>query len=200
MGTSRPVPARSVGTVFSRDGWRVSPIALAVLIVLTGWSILYELGNTVLPAIGRGAGFQGVGHDVAFGLAALLLVRRGLGGERGWALIGAGALCWAVGDVYWTDALSGLSSPPVPSWADAGYLLFCPLWFAGILSLVRQRANGAPRTLVADALAAALAAGSLSAAVVLRPVLASADGGSLAVATNVAYPLCDMLLLGLLGD
>ena len=105
MGTSRPVPARSVGTVFSRDGWRVSPIALAVLIVLTGWSILYELGNTVLPAMGRGAGFQGVGHDVAFGLAALLLVRRGLGGERGWALIGAGALCWAAGDVYWTYAL-----------------------------------------------------------------------------------------------
>ena len=198
MGTSRPVPARSVGAVFSRDGWRVSPIALAVLIVLTGWSILYELGNTVFPAMGRGAGFQGVGHDVAFGLAALLLVRRGLGGERGWALIGAGALCWAAGDVYWTYALSGLSSPPVPSWADAGYLLFCPLWFAGILSLVRQRANGAPRTLVADALAAALAVGALSAAVVLRPVLASADGGSLAVATNVAYPLCDMLLLALI--
>ena len=76
--------------------------------------------------------------------------------------------------------------------------MFCPLWFAGILSLVRQRANGAPRTLVADALAAALAVGALSAAVVLRPVLTSADGGSLAVATNVAYPLCDMLLLGLI--
>ena len=95
-------------------------------------------------------------------------------------------------------SLSNLSSPPVPSWADAGYLLFCPLAFAGILSLVRQRASGAPRTLVADALAAALAVGALSAAVVVQPVLADAEGGSLAVATNLAYPLCDMLLLGLI--
>ena len=104
-------------------------------------------------------------------------------------LIGAGAVCWAAGDVYWSVALASLSSPPVPSWADAGYLLFCPLAFAGILSLVRQRVSGAPRTLVADALAASLAVGALSAAVVLRPILANPAGGSLAVATNLAYPV-----------
>jgi hypothetical protein len=165
MGTSRSPLTRCVSLVFSRGEGQISPIALAVLFVLSGWWVLYLLGDTLFVAIGRASAFSGVGHDVAFALAALLLIRRGLGGERGWVLIGVGALRWAAGDVYWTYVLSSLRSPPAPSWADAGYLLFYPLWFAGILSLVRHRVNRAPRTLVADALAAALAAGALSAAV-----------------------------------
>jgi diguanylate cyclase (GGDEF)-like protein len=167
-------------------------------LLLSVWAIVYELGDTLLPALGRALPFAGVAPDIAFALAGLLLICRGLGGERGWALIGLGALCWAAGDVYWELRLATLSSPPVPSWADAGYLSFCPLAFAGILSLVRQRADGAPRTLVADAAAAALAVGALSAAVVVQPVIAHASGGILSVATNLAYPLCDLLLLGLI--
>jgi diguanylate cyclase (GGDEF)-like protein len=86
----------------------------------------------------------------------------------------------------------------VPSWADAGYLSFCPLAFIGILSLIRKRFTSAPKTLVADALAAALAVGALSAAIVVHPVLAHAQGGTLAIATNLAYPLVDLLLMGLI--
>jgi diguanylate cyclase (GGDEF)-like protein len=167
-------------------------------VLLSAWAIAYELGDTLLPALGRALPFAGVAPDIAFALAGLLLICRGLGGARGWALIGLGALCWAAGDVYWQLRLATLSSPPVPSWADAGYLSFCPLACAGILSLVRQRADGAPRTLVADALAATLAVGALSAAVVVQPVIAHASGGTLSVATNLAYPLCDLLLLGLI--
>ena len=173
-------------------------VVIGLLVSLTGWAAAYELGDTLASALGHLPLFRGIAHDIAFALAGALLIARGIRGERGWALIGAGALCWAAGDVYWTLSLSNLSSPPVPSWADAGYLLFCPLAFAGILSLVRQRASGAPRTLVADALAAALAAGALSAAVVVKPVLAGAEGGALAIATNLAYPVFDMLLLGLI--
>src|SRR5205823_10538063 len=122
----------------------------------------------------------------------------GLSAERAWVLIGVGALCWASGDVYWQLNLANLSSPPVPSWADAGYLSFCPLTLMGILWLVRKRASGAPRTLAADALAAALAVAALSAAIVIHPVLANATGGTLAIATNLAYPVVDLLLLGLI--
>ena len=175
-----------------------SPAIAGTLLILFAWNLAYELGDSAVPALGRTLPFQGIAHDIAFAVAAVLLIIRGLKTERGWALIGVGALCWAAGDVYWSLSLANLSSPPVPSWADAGYLSFCPLWFAGILSLVRGRAERAPRTLIADALAAALATGALSAAIVVRPVLASASGGSLAVATNLAYPLCDMLLLGLI--
>ncbi len=190
--------ARRARSVVHRGELSVPRIVVALLVLLSAWAIVYELGDTLLPALGRALPFAGVAPDIAFALAGLLLICRGLGGERGWALIGLGAVCWAAGDVYWQLRLATLSSPPVPSWADAGYLSFCPLAFAGILSLVRQRADGAPRTLVADALAATLAVGALSAAVVVEPVIAHASGGTLSVATNLAYPLCDLLLLGLI--
>ena len=169
-----------------------------MLLLLSAWSVGYELCDTLLPGLGRTVAFSGIAPDIAFATAGLMLIVRGFRGERAWSLIGVGTLCWAGGDTYWTLKLSHLSSPPVPSWADLGYLSFCPLAFAGILALVRRRASGAPRTLVADAFAAALAVGSLSAAVVVQPVLAHAAGGALAVATNMAYPVSDLLLLGLI--
>jgi diguanylate cyclase (GGDEF)-like protein len=135
---------------------------------------------------------------VAIALAGLLLILRGRRQDRGWALFGIGVLCWAAGDVYWQLELSTLSSPPVPSWADVGYLSFCPFAFAGTLSLVRGRARTASRTLIADAAAAALATGAVSAALVVEPVMARAQGGLLAIGTNLAYPVCDLSLLGLL--
>ena len=51
---------------------------------------------------------------------------------------------------------------------------------------------------MADAAAATFAVSALSAAVVLQPVFADANGGVLAVATNLAYPIFDLLLLGLI--
>jgi two-component system, cell cycle response regulator len=190
----RPPVARKIPR-----GWRrVSPAVVAVLALLGAWSVAYELADTVLPGWSATFPFRGVAPDVAFVIAGGLLVARGFCAERGWALIGVGALCWAAGDIYWTLALSDLSNPPLPSWADAGYLAFCPLAFAGIFSLVRGWTSEAPKALVADAVAAALGVGALSAAVVVQPVLASAKGGTLAITTNLAYPLVDMLLLGLI--
>jgi two-component system, cell cycle response regulator len=170
--------------------------ALASLGALSAWVLGFEL--TVAPSWNDALPFRGIALDIAFALAGLLLIARGQTRERGWILIGAGALCWAAGDVYWTLGLADLKNPPIPSWADAGYLAFCPLTFAGILALVRRRARTAPRTLAADALAAALAIGAVSAALVVQPVLATAQGGPLGVATNLAYPLTDLLLLGVL--
>ena len=78
-------------------------------------------------------------------------------------------------------------------------IAFRPFAFAGILSLVRQRMRRVPGAIAADAFAAALAATALSAALVLEPVFVHADGGRLAVITNLAYPICDLLLLGLIA-
>ena len=168
---------------------------LALLIV---WAVDYALAFTVFPGMLGAVPFRGIAPDVVFLIAAALLIWRGLGGERGWVLIGIGAVCWASGDIYWTVALGNLANPPVPSLADAGYLSFCPFAFAGILALVRQRMSGVPKALAADSAAATLAVGALGAALVVQPVVAHADGGVLAVATNLAYPISDLLLLGLI--
>jgi two-component system, cell cycle response regulator len=169
-----------------------------VLVLLALWAVTYMLAFTVFPGLLDVVPFTGIAPDVVFLIAAALLIWRGLGGERGWALIGIGALCWASGDIYWTFALGNVANPPVPSLADAGYLSFCPFAFAGILSLMRQRLSSVPKALAADSAAATLAVAALGAALVVQPVVAHADGGDLAVATNLAYPIFDLLLLGLI--
>jgi diguanylate cyclase (GGDEF)-like protein len=174
------------------------PAALGVLALLSLWAVIYELACTVFPGLRGTVPFRGIAPDVVFLIAAALLIWRGAGGERGWVLIGIGGLCWAAGDIYWTLRLGNLASPPVPSLADAGYLSFCPFAFAGILSLIRHRLSAVPKALAADSAAATLAVGAIGAAFVVQPVVAHADGGSLAVATNLAYPICDLVLLGLI--
>jgi two-component system, cell cycle response regulator len=172
--------------------------ALCVLALIGIWAVIYMLAFIVFPGLLDVVPFTGIAPDVVFLIAAALLICRGLTGERGWALIGIGAVCWASGDIYWTFALGNLANPPVPSLADAGYLSFCPFAFAGILSLVRQRMSSVPKALAADSAAATLAVGAVGAALVVQPVVAHADGGGLAVATNLAYPIFDLLLLGLI--
>lgn len=198
MRSLRAVSARGHGGFGLPRSLPLGPVATGLLALLCVWAVGYELACTAFPPLLKTPLFGGLGPDVAFFLAGLLLIARSFSAEAGWALIGLGALCWAGGDVYWQINLSNLSSPPVPSWADAGYLSFCPLTFIGILSLVRGRVTNAPKTLFADAMAAALAVAAISAAVVLQPVLAHAQGGTLAIATNLAYPVVDLLLLGLI--
>jgi diguanylate cyclase (GGDEF)-like protein len=198
MRNLRPANGRGHRGIGLLRGATFESIATVVFALLGVWAVGYELACTAAPGLLKTLPFEGIAPDIAFGLAGVLIIIRSFSAERAWALIGVGALCWAAGDVYWQLNLSQMSSPPVPSWADAGYLLFCPLTFAGILWLVRQRRTGAPKTLVADAMAAALAVAAISAAVVIHPVLSHAEGGTLAVATNLAYPVVDLLLLGVI--
>ena len=74
------------------------------------------------------------------------------GAERlAWALIGAGVLAWSLGEIYYTAVLWTDPAPPIPSPADAGYLLFPPLALRRHRSsLLRARARGVPRRLWVD--------------------------------------------------
>ncbi len=55
--------------------------------------------------------------------------------RRAWLLIALGFLATFLGDSLWAYFESGLGVEPFPSLADAGYLLFYPLVFAGLLAL-----------------------------------------------------------------
>lgn len=169
-----------------------------VLMLLGAWAVVYQLSFALRPSLLAEVPFSGIWPDVMFAAAGLTMIGAGVRGRRGWTAFGVGALCWAAGDAYWQVKLSNIATPPVPSWADAGYLLYCPLAFTGIVQLVRRIVRTATRTLIADAVAAALATGAVCAAVVVQPVMAHAHGGALAIATNLAYPLCDLALLGVL--
>jgi two-component system cell cycle response regulator len=198
MSSLRSGIVRSQAEPTGRPVFPIPLLVAAPLVLLSLWAVSYELACAAFKSIANDFPFGGIAPDVAFAAAGFLVLLRSLKAERGWTFIGVGALYWAAGDIYWQLNLSQLNSPPVPSWADAGYLSFCPLAFLGVLALIRKRVSGAPKVLVADAFAAALAVGAVSAAVVVHPVLAHANGATLATATNLAYPICDLLLLGLI--
>jgi hypothetical protein len=113
-----------------------------------------------------------------------------------WIAIGLACVAWGAGDIYYEFVLVGLKELPVPSLADAGYLSFYPLVFVGVLLMFRARSGRVGGAQWLDGLTAALAAGALSAAVVLDAVLGTIGGKPLVDATNLAYPVGDLLLLG----
>jgi diguanylate cyclase (GGDEF)-like protein/putative nucleotidyltransferase with HDIG domain len=171
----------------------------AVLALLVGWTVLREAEVGPLRPLLHGPAFGKAAYwVVVIGASVLTLIRaRSLGGREGlaWGLIGLGSLLWASADVYWTLVLADNAVIPVPSVADAGYLALYPLVFIGLCLLLSERIDGAPRTLWVDGLTAALAAGALSAAIVLQAVLDTVGGSPLGVATNLAYPFGDLILL-----
>jgi two-component system, cell cycle response regulator len=171
----------------------------ALLALLIGWTVLREAEVGPLRSILHGPLFaKGAYWTVIIGASLLTLWRaHSVRGREGlaWGLIGAGSLLWACGDVYWTLVLADNAVIPVPSVSDAGYLAFYPLVFAGLCLLLRARVEGAPKTLWVDGLTAALAAGAMSAAVVLQAVLHTVGGNALGVATNLAHPIGDLILL-----
>ncbi len=129
--------------------------------------------------------------------ASCLLRAAAVRDERlAWTLIGAGLLVWTGGEIYYEAALAATGSVPIPSAADAGYLLFYPLTYAGLIVLLRERIGSFPFTRWLDGLIAGLAVAALTAALVLGPIAdASTSGSGLEVATNLAYPICDLTLL-----
>ena len=85
-----------------------------------------------------------------------------------------------------------------PSVADFGYLAFYPFAACAIVLLLRTRLRSFPRALVLDASVGALAVLAIVAALVFRTVLKTSGGDFAAVVTDLAYPIADLILLGLL--
>jgi two-component system cell cycle response regulator len=127
-------------------------------------------------------------------LARALLVRV----ERlPWLLLSTALLLWTAGDLYYYFFLSGSEKVPIPSVADPFYLVFYPVSYAALALLLRARMRKFQGNLWLDGVIAALAVAALGAAVVFDKVLSTTGGSSLVVATNLAYPLADLLLLSL---
>ncbi len=165
------------------------------------WLVLYELRAVAAPSLELGPLTSRFAHDAVLLASALLCLAHAFRARRertAWLLIGAGVLAWSLGEVYYTAVLWTAEEIPIPSPADVGYLLMPPLALAGLVLLLRARARSVPRTLWVDGLIAALAVGALSAAIVFEAVLENVEGHGLAVATNLAYPLGDMVLLALI--
>jgi diguanylate cyclase (GGDEF)-like protein len=167
------------------------------------------LGGTAFVALHDWVGIGGTGLDgaaegwaydavvAAAGFACLVRATQ-VERERGaWLAIGAGVLCWAAAEIYWTAFILNNPSAPYPSLADAGYLLYYPLAATGLVLLIRARAQELDWRLWADGLIAGLGTAALGATFVFDFVAERASGTPAQVATTLAYPLGDILMLAL---
>jgi len=166
------------------------------------------LGGTLLVALHYWLGFGDSLHSVigsivydavVLGAGVACLIRASAFGpeRRAWMLIGAAILTWGAAEVYWAVFIEGNPNAPYPSPADAGYLLFYPLAYAGLALLVRARAHEMNWRLWMDGAIAALGTAALGAAFVFDFVAEKTEGTPLQVATTLAYPLGDIAMVAM---
>jgi two-component system cell cycle response regulator len=139
-------------------------------------------------------------YDAVIVSAAIccLLRARADGHERpAWLAFAAAVSAWAAAEIYWTVAIEGNAEAPYPSPADAGYLAFYPLAVLGLYLLVKAHAKRLDPRLWMDGALAALGTAALGTALIFEFVADRTSGTFVEVATTLAYPVGDVVLLAL---
>jgi two-component system, cell cycle response regulator len=191
------IATRPLRSLIGRTGWPAGVRVLAAVLVLATACEALRYTTPLLdwPLWVENVVYNGILLGSAVLCALCSIMRRS---ERvAWALMALALALWAGGELYWTFALADLEEAPYPSIADGLWLGFLPAAYVAVVLLARHRLPQLDSRLWLDGLIAALTVAALSAAVVLDAVQATTGGDTAAVATNLAYPLGDMLLIGI---
>jgi diguanylate cyclase (GGDEF)-like protein len=173
--------------------------AFAVLVAI----MLLTLANALLGVGGSGLRLfiREWLSCVVYILAAAIVALRALRADSqrlSWALFAAGLSLYGLGNILWSVWIGNLRNPPIPSISDGLWLTLYPLSYAGIIGFARlKEQRRLPAGVWLDGIIAGGGLAALGAAIVFGPVLASASGSKLAVATELAYPIGDLLLAAL---
>src|SRR6266542_1450204 len=134
---------------------------------------------------------------VTVAAAALCLTRalRAEGERAAWLSMGAGLAVYTAGNLVWLAWIRHLDPAPYPSLADLLFLGFYPFAYATLVLAVRDRAIRFPASLWLDGLVGGLGAAAVGSALAFRAILADVGGSAAQVATNLAFPIADLLLL-----
>jgi hypothetical protein len=123
-------------------------------------------------------------------------------GERAaWLAIGLGMVSFFAAEVYDTLALQNAAEVPYPSIADALDLGLYPACFIGLLLLLVRARGGRrlPWVLWVDGVIIALGFVAVVAALLFNAIVDTTGGDLVTVATKLAYPMSDVLLLSLVA-
>ncbi len=139
-------------------------------------------------------------HDFLFFAAAALCLGRAATFRRGqwaWTMIGLALLANAFGEVVFSVFYANIEPEPFPTWADAFWLAYFPLVFAGLGLLVHDRIEHFELHRWIDGIAAALIVATPAVALIYEPVLEDVQkGSSFGRAVELSYPIGDILVLG----
>jgi diguanylate cyclase len=165
---------------------------LVVLVAATGAHAAFGLGGKSVEQPIRDWVTSAV-----YILVGLIVVWRALRSDearRSWTIFAFGISIYGLGNVLWAAWVEHLPNPPIPSICDGMWLTLYPACYIGILGLARVKERKVPARIWLDGIIAGLGIAAIGAAIVLRPVLASVSGNTAAVITEMAYPICDLLL------
>jgi hypothetical protein len=110
-------------------------------------------------------------------------------------ILGCSLMSWTLGDFFLTFESWAERPPPTPSTADVFYLLFYPLAYVATVLLLQHGLGRLSRPNWLDGLVAGLGAAALCAAFAFHSIMHLTGGSDLATATNMAYPVGDLLML-----
>src|SRR5919198_366358 len=114
-----------------------------------------------------------------------------------WRILAAAFGCQLFANTvwWWMEAVQG-GSPPFPSLADVGYVAFIPVLLAGLLAFPGRPVSRQERYKIALDTATVVAGGFMVLwYLVLGPTVTEGGAGFLAIATSVAYPVGDLVVL-----
>lgn len=171
----------------SRPSPAVVYLAIGVALVLLHSSL--ELGSLAQDLTYDVVGVSGVA-------AALFGAWRNRPDRRlPWVLMAFGQALFVAGDLLW-NWYEAIGEEPFPSMADVLYLAGYPFIAIGLLLLIRRRIGDGDRGGLLDAAILTTGAAVLSWTFLMRPQVADTELDPLSLAITLAYPIADLILIG----
>lgn len=170
--------------------------------LLWGLLLAYLVSLIVRSPDQRSVLIDGWGVDAFELVVSALALASGVLQRRGRAMrlaLGAAMLMWTIGDVALTAESSGGATPSSPSTADVFYLAFFPLAYLALVLMVRRESSRLVPAIWLDGVVAGLGGAALCAAFAFHSILHLTGVPATAAATNLAYPIGDVLLLAMVA-
>jgi two-component system, cell cycle response regulator len=112
-----------------------------------------------------------------------------------WTAISAGLVLWTTGDALWSFWIGNMDNQPYPSVSDFLYIASYAAIYTGFILLLRARVRPVRGSQWVDGMVGCLAISDVAAAVLFPAFTGLTEGTTSQVAVNLAYPVCDLLLL-----
>jgi diguanylate cyclase (GGDEF)-like protein len=120
--------------------------------------------------------------------------------DRGaWIAMAIALLSSSIGDAFYNFAWAA-GQVPFPSIADAFYLGFYPAAYVSLVLLARARVGRIEAGVWLDGAIVGLTLAAISAAAIFSTIIDATSGSAATVATTLAYPIGDLVLLVFVGS
>ncbi len=182
------------------DQMPIEPRSIARIPLWLAYFVIGALLLVVHRVLETGSPAQDWFYDVV-GASAVVVAFIGIHVNRPerrlpWWLMAAGQALFVAGDIMW-NYYDAIGESPFPSTADLLYLAGYPFMAAGLLLLIRRRLGDGDRGGILDAAILTTAVAIVSWTFFIQPLVVGSDLDPLSLAISLAYPINDLLLIGM---